>query len=233
MNPNLFQCQNRIISSPSRFSGRGGIFFDRDGVIIEETNYLSQVDDLKILGGVIPGLRKLKKLGMPFYLITNQAGIAHGFFTEKQLRIIQSFLVAKLLEAKIKFRAAFYCPHHPQAEMANYRADCFGRKPKPGLLYQAARFDKLNLKHSYIIGDKLTDLEAGKQAGTKTILVLTGYGAEESKKISSNLKPDFIATNINDAADWIIIQEKKRPFNFNRNPIGQNQNHKYGFRLFY
>jgi len=208
MNLNFFQCQNQVISYPSLFPGRGGIFFDRDGTIIEEKNYLSQVKDLKLLNGVISGLQKLKSLGMPLYLITNQAGIAHGYFTEKQLRLIHLILADELLKFEIKFRAVFHCPHHPQAELPEYRSDCFSRKPKPGLLYQAARFDKLNLKHSYIIGDKLSDLEAGRKVGAKTILVLTGYGPVEFGKIQPSQKPDFVALNINAAADWIINQER-------------------------
>ena len=188
MNLNFFQCQNQVISYPSLFPGRGGIFFDRDGTIIEEKNYLSQVKDL--------------------YLITNQAGIAHGYFTEKQLRLIHLILADELLKFEIKFRAVFHCPHHPQAELPEYRSDCFSRKPKPGLLYQAARFDKLNLKHSYIIGDKLSDLEAERKVGAKTILVLTGYGPVEFGKIQPSQKPDFVALNINAAADWIINQER-------------------------
>lgn len=206
---NLFNCNNQLISSESLFPGRGGIFFDRDGTIIEEKNYLSQAADLKLLGGVISGLQKLKTLGMPFYLITNQAGIAHGFFTEEQLRLIQNALADLLLESALEFRATFYCPHHPAAELPEYRSDCSSRKPNPELLYQAARFDKLNLKHSYIIGDKLSDIEAGRRAGTRTILVLTGYGAVEYKKTSPDQKPDFIASNIDTAADWIIRQEKR------------------------
>lgn len=211
MNLNLFQCQDQIISSQNLFTGRGGIFFDRDGVIIEEKNYLSQTSQIKIPDGVISGIQKLKKLKKPFYLITNQAGIAHGFFDEKQLRLIQICLAEKMLSENIKFRAVFYCPHHPEAEVPKYRSNCLSRKPNPGLLYQAARFDKLDLKHSYIIGDKLSDIEAGRKVGTKTILVLTGYGVEESKKIDPDQKPDFIAPNIDIAANWIINRESKHP----------------------
>lgn len=209
MNLNLFQCQNQVISYPRLFPGRGGIFFDRDGTVIEEKNYLSQVKDLKLLDGAVSGLQKLKTLGMPFYLVTNQAGIAHGFFTEKQLHEIQLFLAEQLLRLGIIFRAVFYCPHHPEAELPEYRSDCFSRKPNPGLLYQAARFDKLNLKHSYIIGDKLSDLEAGRKVGANTVLVLTGYGSVEFKKMKPSLKPDFVASNLNAAADWIIYRENR------------------------
>lgn len=213
MNLNLFQCQNQVISSQVLFPGHGGgIFFDRDGTIIEERDHLFQTSKVKILEGVIPGLRKLKRLGLPLYLITNQAGIAHGIFNEEQLRKVHLFLNDKLLESKIKFRATFYCPHHPEAEVSKYRFDCLSRKPNPGLLYQAARFDKLNLKHSYIIGDKFSDLEAGRRSGTKTILVLTGYGAIEVKNIIPDQKPDFIAPNITAAADWIIHQENLLSF---------------------
>ncbi|NLW48751.1 MAG: HAD-IIIA family hydrolase [Firmicutes bacterium] len=210
MNFNLFQCQEQVISSENLFTGRGGIFFDRDGVIIAEKNYLFQPSQIKILEGVISGLNKLRSLDMPIYLITNQAGIAHGFFNEEQLHTVHIHLSEKLLESNVKFRATFYCPHHPGAEVSKYHLDCLSRKPNPGLLYQAARFDKLDLKHSYLIGDKLSDIEAGRRAGTRTILVLTGYGAVEYKKIKSDQKPDFIASNIDTAADWITYWEKNR-----------------------
>jgi len=223
MTLDFFQCANEVVSTQVLFPGSGGVFFDRDGTIIEERNYLSRTSDLKVLGGVVSGLKKLKSLGMPIYLITNQAGIAHGIFNEEQLRLIHLFLTDKLLESEIKFRATFYCPHHPEAEVSKYRFDCFSRKPNPGLLYQAARFDKLNLKHSYIIGDKLTDLEAGRRAGTKTILVLTGYGADEVKNINPDQKPDFIASNIDDAADWIIQRENNQNKKFLPSEITLNQ----------
>ena len=179
------------------------IFLDRDGTIIVEKNYLRNVAGLEFLPGAIPGLKTLAATGLPLYIFTNQAGIAHGYFTEDTLQQIHIFLAARLWEAGIKIRGIYYCPHHPQAEVEAYRYDCDCRKPKPGLLKMAARAEQLNLAKSYVIGDKLTDLSAGKQVAAKTALVLTGYGPGESQKVTMETTPDFIGHNLEEIALWV------------------------------
>lgn len=183
--------------------GGGAIFLDRDGTIIVEKNYLREIEDLKLLPGAVPGLKKLGATGMPLYLLTNQAGIAHGYFDENRVDAIHRYLIDLLATAGIHFRGVLYCPHHPQAEVAAYRTDCFCRKPKPGLLLHAAYLDSIDLSRSFVIGDKLTDLEAAKNVTAKAILVLTGYGVGESRRIQDREAPDYVADDLLDAAEWI------------------------------
>lgn len=182
----------------------GGIFFDRDGTIIEERHYLKDSAELQLLPETIPALQQLQQTGMPLYLITNQAGIAHGHFSEAALQKIHETLIQLLAREQIQLRGILYCPHHPNAIITPYQQNCFCRKPHPGLLYQAAWLDRLDLGKSFLIGDKLIDIEAGKRAGTKSILMLTGYGDTEQLKISHHNTPDFIAANLIEAAAWII-----------------------------
>jgi D-glycero-D-manno-heptose 1,7-bisphosphate phosphatase len=187
----------------------GGIFLDRDGTILVEKNYLRNTANLEFLPGAISGLKKLTATGLPLYIFTNQAGVAHGYFNEQTLNQIHFFMVAKLKKAGVEFRGIYYCPHHPQAEIESYRCDCVCRKPNPGLLKMAAVRDRLDLAQSYIIGDKLSDLSAGKTVAAKTALVLTGYGFKESTRLSSKVLPDFIGVNLEAVAEWIISDQRK------------------------
>jgi D-glycero-D-manno-heptose 1,7-bisphosphate phosphatase len=184
-------------------SNNGAIFLDRDGTIIVEKKYLHDVANLEFIPRAIPGLEILAKTGLPLYIFTNQAGIAHGYFNEETLNQIHIFLVSKLWEAGIKIRGVYYCPHHPHAEIEAYRHDCDCRKPKPGLLKMAARAEKLDLANCYVIGDKLSDLSAGKKVASKTALVLTGYGVEERQKINPEVVPDFIGHDLEEVAHWV------------------------------
>lgn len=182
----------------------GGIFFDRDGTMIREKNYLSKIEEVEFLPGVITGLKKLKRCGFPMYIFTNQAGVGHGYFDENTVAQIHRHLGSLLKKNGIALAGAFYCPHHPQAKIKAYRRDCFCRKPNPGLLYQAAYSACIDLAKSYVVGDKLIDIEAGKRVNAKTILVLTGYGLRESTQITLKSTPSFIAANFREATGWIL-----------------------------
>ena len=179
------------------------IFLDRDGTIIAEKKYLRDTSALEFIPGALSGLKILAATGLSLYIFTNQAGIAHGYFTEETLNQIHIYMIARLWEEGIKIRGVYYCPHHPNAEIESYRYDCSCRKPKPGLLKLAAREEQLNLAESYVIGDKLSDLTAGKTVAAKTALVLTGYGCEEFQKITSDTTPDFIGHNLEEIGKWI------------------------------
>jgi D,D-heptose 1,7-bisphosphate phosphatase len=179
------------------------IFLDRDGTIIADRNYLRDISGLEFLPETFNGLKTLAKTGLPLFIFTNQAGVAHGYFTEETLYQIHIHMIARLWEAGIKIRGVYYCPHHPNAEIEAYRYDCNCRKPKPGLLKMAARNEQLNLADSYVIGDKLIDITAGKLVAAKTALVLTGYGLEESQKLTPDLAPDFIGRNLDEIAKWV------------------------------
>jgi D-glycero-D-manno-heptose 1,7-bisphosphate phosphatase len=205
MDTSIYTCKDTL-SSPKIKTGleNRAVFFDRDGTIIEEKPYLRRVSDLVLLPDTVDCLKKLDHSGLLLFLYTNQAGIAHGYFSEKTLEEIHTELCGKLRKQGIILRGILFCPHHPAAELKRYRRDCFGRKPHPGLLYKAAAAERLDLTRSYVIGDKLTDLQAGNSAGTKTGLVLTGHGITECTKLTSDSRPDFIGANLTQVTKWVL-----------------------------
>lgn len=154
------------------------IFLDRDGVINKEVNYLSNPKDFEFIPGSIKALRRLQEIGYKLIVITNQSGLARGYFTEETLNKIHNKMKRILRENNVILTDIFICPHHP-----DITGICECRKPKPGLLIQAKQKYNIDLKNSYMVGDTLKDIQAGKNAGCKTIFVLTGHGEEEKEKI--------------------------------------------------
>ena len=171
------------------------IFLDRDGVINEEVSYLSNPDEFKFIYGSIKALKILKKLGYLLIVITNQAGIARGYFTEEILHRIHQKMTKALKVNRISLDDIYYCPHHP-----NYTGPCECRKPKPGMILDAVKKHNIILEESYMVGDTLGDIETGYNARCKTVLLLTGYGREEVKKIDK-IKPNLICENLLDFAE--------------------------------
>lgn len=204
MNTFICRCSDPVEPAPTLLPMKAGIFIDRDGTLIEECHYLNSIANIRFLPKVCSGLRQLQHNRLPLYIFTNQSGVAHGFFTELQLSEIHQYLFTTFERSKIHFDGLLYCPHHPNAEISEYRLDCWCRKPRPGLLYKAAAIDHVDLRKSYVIGDKLIDVAAGKQAGSKTILVLTGYGNKERNQITHINQPDFIASDFEQAVYWIL-----------------------------
>ena len=170
------------------------IFLDRDGVINKEVNYLSNPKDFEFIEGSIEALKILKQKDFLLIVITNQAGIARGFFTEETLKVIHDKMIKILKQNKIELDDIYYCPHHPE-----FTGPCDCRKPIPGMILKAKLKHNINLNSSYIVGDTLSDIETGKAARCKTVLVLTGYGKKEYKKISSII-PDMIFKNLKEFA---------------------------------
>lgn len=206
------QCQGSFRQNQGgRQSLRPAVFFDRDGTLIEERYYLQNITELLLFPDTIASLQRLNQANLPLYIFTNQAGIAHGYFTEAALHAIHQELLSQFTQAAIPIRGIFYCPHHPEAELPAYRRDCFGRKPHPGLLYQAAYYERLDLTRSYVIGDKLSDISAGKQVGAKTALVLTGYGLTEASRITPATRPDFTGVNLAAVTEWLLAEYASQP----------------------
>ena len=166
------------------------IFLDRDGVINKEVNYLYNPNDFEFIDGSIEALQILKKKGYLLIVITNQAGIARGYFTEIILGKIHDKMMKTLNENKVFLDNIFYCPHHPE-----FTGKCNCRKPNPGMIKQAMEKYNIDLENSYMVGDTINDIKTGKNAHCKTILVLTGHGKKEQKKIST-IKPDMICANL-------------------------------------
>ena len=185
------------------------VFLDRDGTINEEVGYLDCLDKLKIIPAAYEAIRLINLSGVKAIVVTNQAGVARGFFTEKFVRQTHEILQTALLEEKASIDKFYYCPHHPAEGTGIYLQNCNCRKPLPGMLLQAADDLDIELKSSYMIGDTCRDMETAKKAGVKGILVKTGYGREELLDVGADVagsenKPDFIAEDILEAVKWII-----------------------------
>ncbi len=166
------------------------IFLDRDGVINKEVNYLSNPNDFEFIDGSIKALQILKKKGYILIIITNQTGIARGYFTEITLSKIHDKMLKILKINNVLIDNIFYCPHHPE-----FTGTCNCRKPKSGMITQALEKYNIDLENSYVVGDTINDIKTGKNAHCKTALVLTGYGKKEQKKINT-IKPDMICANL-------------------------------------
>jgi len=187
--------------------GQRGVFLDRDGTINEEVEYLSNVDQLKLIDGVTEAIRLLNNAGYKVVVITNQSGIARGYITEAQVKTIHTELEKMLQKENAYIDGIYYCPHHPDADVDAYKVDCDCRKPKRGMLEQAAKDLDIDLKNSFVIGDKLSDLGAGAAAGCRKILVRTGYGKEMEKELpNASFHADHIADDVLKAVKWIVAQ---------------------------
>lgn len=176
------------------------VFMDRDGTINEEVSYLSRMEQLRIYPQAFEAIRLINAAGMKAVVVTNQSGIARGYFTEDFVRSVHD-RINELLRADGAHIDGFYvCPHHPVYGNGIYKQHCSCRKPKPGMLLQAAEEMNIDLTRSYMIGDMLKDIEAGKKAGTSAILVKTGYGPN----IVRTDMPAYIAADILEAVQWIM-----------------------------
>ena len=160
------------------------VFFDRDGTLMEEVHYCGDPGKVRVYAGVPAGLRRLKEAGFRTFIVSNQSGIGRGLITVAQYRAVQTELIAQIGDGLID--SSYFCPDAPGT--ASRR-----RKPEPGMLFEAAAEFDLDMAGSYMIGDKAADVECGKRAGTKTILVLTGYGAEQ------DCAPDYRAAGVVEA----------------------------------
>ncbi len=186
------------------------VFLDRDGTINEEVGYLNDPSRLKLLPGVAEALKILKNAGFKLIVITNQSGPARGYFPKELVFEINELIQKKLSKKGVILDDFFICFHHPDEK-------CNCRKPKPGLILQALEKYPIDLKKSYLIGDKIIDIETAKSLGIKNILVLTGYGKGELKYIAPKKKiyPDFIAKNLKEAAEIILKDFRNSGEDFN------------------
>lgn len=161
---------------------RRAVFLDRDGTINIEKDYLYRVEDFEFIPGVPEALRLLNEAGYFVVVVTNQSGVARGYYTEEDVENLHRHIAAELDKCGARVDAWLYCPHHP-AGKGSYSLPCHCRKPLPGMLHDAAtRFD-IDLEASVMIGDKLADVEAARAAGCLPILVRSGYGAEQESLV--------------------------------------------------
>jgi D-glycero-D-manno-heptose 1,7-bisphosphate phosphatase len=153
------------------------VFIDRDGTINVEKEYLYLSDDFEFIPGAAEAIGLFNKAGFLVVVVTNQSGVARGYYTEEDVHILHQYIAAQLELDNSRVDAWLYCPHHPSGR-GSYALPCRCRKPQPGMLLEAARRYNIDLESSIMIGDKLVDVEAGHAAGCRSILVRTGYGRE-------------------------------------------------------
>ncbi|MFC1559863.1 D-glycero-beta-D-manno-heptose 1,7-bisphosphate 7-phosphatase [Candidatus Margulisiibacteriota bacterium] len=181
------------------------VFLDRDGTINEDTGYLSHPSELKMIPKSAEAIRHLNEAGFKVFTISNQSGVARGYFSEDMLQSIDKKLQKEVLKGGGYIDGIYYCPHHPEHGVHPYKMQCECRKPHNGLIKKAAKKFDIDLGHSYMIGDKLTDIQTGKKSGMKTALVLTGRGKKESEsKGFGGAKPDHVAKDLYTAVKWVL-----------------------------
>ncbi|MFH0800868.1 MAG: D-glycero-beta-D-manno-heptose 1,7-bisphosphate 7-phosphatase [bacterium] len=183
------------------------VFLDRDGTIIEDADFLADPEDISFIKGAPEALSALQKAGFKLVLISNQSGVARGYFTEEAVQDVHRRLEELLESRGVKLDGVYYCPHLPDGAVEKYRLECNCRKPKTGMIRRAVEELGVDPARSFCVGDKESDIEAGRAAGCRTVLVLTGKGLNTSGAISLENRPDFIAKHIGEAAEWILGQK--------------------------
>lgn len=174
-------------------------FLDRDGTITEEVGYLNHLSRLRIFEFAVGAIRRLNDVGLPVIVVTNQSGVARGLFPESLVDQVHREMTRQLASGGARLDGVYACLHGPQE-------GCVCRKPKTGLLEQAAREHNLDLRRSFVVGDRYADVEMAHNAGARGVLVATGYGRGELEWHGANWpgQPDYLAEDLSGAVDWIL-----------------------------
>jgi len=182
------------LSNSNRFHGTNpAVFLDRDGTINVEKDYLYRIDEFEFTPGAVEAIRLLNQAGYLVVVVTNQSGVARGYYTEADVKTLHAHINQVLNSQGARVDAWYYCPHHEQGKPP-YNLACDCRKPMPGMLRQAAVDHAIDLTRSWMVGDKPADIEAGQAAGCRPVLVMTGYGAETADALPSEVPcyPDLL-----------------------------------------
>lgn len=182
-------------------TGRRAAFLDRDGVINRDTGYLHRWEDFEFLPGVLGALQRLHGAGHPLVIVTNQSGIARGYYTEAAYQALTTHMCRTMAEAGAPPLAVYHCPHHPAGQVPGLAVDCDCRKPRPGLLRRAATEHALDLDASFMVGDKLADVQAARAAGVgRAYLVRSGQPLQPGAADSADaVFPDLAA-----CVNWLL-----------------------------
>ena len=204
------QFEAGVVRRSSLSTPQAAVFLDRDGTLIAEKDCLRSADDLELLPGVPEAIRMLNDHGWRTVLVTNQPVIAKGWCSEEELNVIHNKLETLLGRQHAYLDRIYHCPHHPDkgfpGERPDLKIDCDCRKPKPGMLLQAARDLNLDLAASWLVGDTTTDLQTARNAGVKPVLVRTGKGGGDGKFAAT---PDRAADNLLDAVRLILAESSR------------------------
>ena len=192
--------------------GRRAIIMDRDGTVCEEVGYVNHLDRVRLLPRSASAIRAANDAGFQTVVVTNQAGVARGYFAESLVDEVHDRVRELLAQDGARLDGIYYCPHHPEVGAPTYKRRCACRKPGAGMLERARDEMGIDLASSYMIGDSAKDVEAGHRAGTTNVLVLTGYGKGELTHHAKTwpVQPDHIAADLREAVDWILEREASR-----------------------
>jgi D,D-heptose 1,7-bisphosphate phosphatase len=197
---------------------RMAVFLDRDGTINEEAAYLNRLEKLRLIPGAAEAIRRINESGLMAVVVTNQSGVARGLFDEAFVKKTNAYLQDILRAEGASIDAFYFCPHHPTEGRGIYLQTCRCRKPAPGMLLRAAEELRIDLRRSYLIGDALTDIEAGNSVGVKGILVRPGCGEESVAALAADpesgvgaiSRPLYIAADLREAVAWIMDRREEK-----------------------
>ena len=192
---------------------RRAVFLDRDGTVAEEVGYVNHASRVRLLPGSARAVRRVRDAGFLAVVVTNQAGVARDYFEEFVVHQANQRLVELLALEGAALDGIYYCPHHPREGAPPYRQECDCRKPRPGMLRQAARDLGIDLGRSYMVGDGIVDVGAARAAGVVPVMVLTGYGRGhlEHRRSRWTVEPEHIAEDLGEAVEWILGRERRQP----------------------
>lgn len=164
------------------------IFLDRDGNINVEKDYLHRVEDFEFEEGALEAIKAFSETEYLIVIVTNQSGIARGYYTEEDVKTLHVYLKQKIEDTGGRVDGFYYCPHHPEKGIGEYKKECSCRKPEPGMFLQAKEDLDIDFENSIMVGDKMSDVEAGKRLGMRGILVRTGHGRSEEAKAGQGVE---------------------------------------------
>ena len=197
---------------PTRVVPLPAVFLDRDGTIIVEKDFLGDPAGIELLPRAAEAIRMLNERGYLVICVSNQSGVARGYYSEDAVRVVNLRLLAMLREQRAIVDNMFFCPHHPQGTVPEYRLVCDCRKPRTGMARTAMEKHAIDLSGSAMIGDRANDMQFGKNLGIPAVLVTTGYGQAEKERIEDEhlSPPDYIAKDLYDAVSWVLQRPPAR-----------------------
>lgn len=188
------------------------VFMDRDGTISEEVGYINHASRFRLFPYSAAAIKYLNENGWLAIVVTNQAGVARGYFPEEMIDTVHADMTRQVADAGGRIDAIYYCAHHPSVGEPPYRVDCDCRKPKPGLIRRATEDFDIDLSNSWMIGDRYSDVELAHNAGVKSMLVMSGYGRGEweHQRVSWTVQPDLVAEDLLEAVQAIVGENARQ-----------------------
>lgn len=190
---------------------RPAVFFDRDGTVNEQMGYINHISRFHLLPGVSEAIRLLNENDFLAIIVTNQSGVARGYFPIELIHEVHSFMMESLRSNGANIDAIFFCPHYPGGKVPEHSCECDCRKPGTGLIDQARKSFDIDMSRSYLVGDHITDLELAHRCNLEGVMVKTGYGLGDVSYIlpQAAIKPCYIADDLLDAVKWILERNRR------------------------